>query len=266
MKNISLGLIAPFLFLITIEMMAHENKTDTPQEDRTVCWIQNAGFFIDLPDGDILIDAILSSDDAIARAEVPYDDVRLIFVSHVHGDHFNAKGILQHLRANGKAKAIVTPESFQSLRSAGLEEDLKSRILISYPDELEKFELNGFLGHVLQFKHAGVQNIGLGLKGKDIGLVYLNGGIQNKELVDQMSERYRQVDIAIANKWPLNNTDYVKQVEALFSPSLLLMAHHSGAGDEIVKENGGISEMEKKMTSTIMKGKVFQRRMECESF
>ncbi|MEP5612973.1 MAG: MBL fold metallo-hydrolase [Cyclobacteriaceae bacterium] len=239
-----------------------------PQKNRSICWIQNAGFFIDLPDGDILIDAILSSDDAIARAEKPYDDIRLIFVSHVHGDHFSAKGILQHLRANDKTKAILTPESFQSLRSVGLPEGLESRILISYPgpDELEKFEVNGFSGHVLQFKHAGVQNIGLGLTGKDIDLVYVNGGIQNRALIQQMGETYARTDIVIANKWPLSNLEYVSQVENLFDPSWLLMAHHSGASDEIVRKNGGVDAMEKKMRGVRMKGKVFGRRMQCVAF
>ncbi|MEP1093622.1 MAG: MBL fold metallo-hydrolase [Cyclobacteriaceae bacterium] len=260
MPSIPVGFLVTY-FVVMSNLIA-------PQNNRSVCWIQNAGFFIDLPDGDILVDAILSSNDAIARAEAPYDDVRLIFVSHVHGDHFKSEGILRHLRSNRKAKAILTPESFQSLRSAGLSNELETRIVVSYPDadEFDEFEIDGFSGHVLQFKHAGVQNIGLGLTGKDIDLVYLNGGIQNRTLRDQMSENYAKTDIVIANKWPLKNAAYANQVEELFSPSLLLMAHHSGSLDEIVRENGGVSEMEKKMGGSAMKGKVFERRMQCESF
>ncbi len=241
---------------------------ENQKEDRQVCWIQNAGFFVDLPDGDILVDAILSSNDALAKAEAPYDDVRLIFVSHIHGDHFNAEGIIRHLKANKKANVVLTPESFNALQRRGLEKDLESRVFVSYPalDELKTFNINGFTGHILQFKHFGVQNIGLGLHGEEIDMVYLNGGIRNKFLVDKLSSNYSDSDFLIANKWPLNSSEYIDKAQELFQPSLLLMAHHSGSYDDIVQKNGGVEKMEEKMSRQEMKGIVFTKRMQCQQF
>ena len=237
-------------------------------QNRSVHWISNAGFYIDLPNGDILIDAILSSDDEIARAEGRFADVRLIFVSHVHGDHFNAKGLLSHLMANSKAQAILTPESFNALKQAGLTKEMESRVTVSFPapEKLEAFTLGEFSGHILQFRHAGVQNIGLGLKGKDITLAYLNGGSTNVERANQFSSIYQQSDIVIANKWPLAGQAYIARVASRLSPSLLLMAHHSGAQDGIVQKGGGVKSMEKFMSKDGMKGRVFTKRMEVERF
>lgn len=237
-------------------------------QDRSVCWIQNAGFFIDLPDGDILVDAILSSDDAIARAEAPYDNVELIFISHVHGDHFNAEGVLKHLRNNRKARLILTPESFDRLSFSVNDNSFRERIIVSFPEKgkMEPFKSEGFSGQILQFNHSGVQNIGFGLTSRNLNLVYLNGGVQNQELLDSFSGQFSTSDILIANKWPLNNADYIDQVKELFDPELLLMAHHSGSNDPIVSGNGGTDAMEEKMTKEGMRGKVFVKRMECESF
>ena len=267
MKISLFGLVVSIIsFTLTDDELTQLNENS--EGNRRICWIQNAGFFIDLPNGDILIDAILSSNDAVANAEAPYDDVRLIFVSHVHGDHFNAGGIIKHLKANPKAQVVLTPESFESLKRQGLDRALESRVLVSFPeiDEMEAFHINGFSGHILQFKHAGVQNIGLGLHGDEIDLVYLNGGIQDKDLVDEFSKNYVKNNLLIANKWPLNNSEYVSKVEELFNPGLLLMAHHSGVGDEIVSRNGGVSEMESKMSFNGMKGVVFEKRMQCQQF
>lgn len=174
-------------------------------QERSVHWISNAGFYIDLPNGDILIDAILSPDDEIARAEGRFADVSLIFVSHVHGDHFNARGIITHMEANPKTRVILTPESFKALQQAGLTATMESRITVSFPapEDIEVFNVGDFSGHILQYKHAGVQNIGIGLKSKNITLVYHNGGAVSPERARKFSMNYSSSDLVIANKWPL---------------------------------------------------------------
>ena len=84
--------------------------------------------------------------------------------------------------------------------------------------------------------------------------------------MEQLSDAHSKTDIVIANKWPLGNDQYIDQIEALFDPSLLLMAHHSGAGDDIVRKNRGLELMEEKMSRTGMKGRIFERRTQCANF
>ncbi len=233
-----------------------------------VNWIENSGFYIDTPQGGILIDALLNPDDEIARAEGVFSKVKLIFISHVHGNHFNATAVLKHLRANKEAHVILTPEAYKVLQDKGLSTSLKSRISISYPEEnaLEPFQSGPFSGHILRFNHSGVENIGLGLRGKEMGLVYLNGGVTHKEVLGKLGERYGKTDLVIANKWPLVRAHYIDSIKTLFSPRWILMAHHSGRTDNIVTQNGGADAMEKAMQRGITKGKIFGKRMESIAF
>lgn len=253
----------PIFFLGSLLIWSQDIAMEQTAKKR-VSWIANAGFYVDTPQGGILIDALLDPNDEIARAQGVFSKVKLIFISHVHGDHFNAAAVLRHLKANKKAKLILTPETFEVLRRRGLDATLESRITVAYPDEnaLESFQLGPFSGHILRFNHSGVENIGLGLQGRDVGLVYLNGGVTQQEVLEKLGEHYTESDLVIANKWPLARKDYIDSIKTLFSPQWILMAHHSGRTDNIVTQNGGADTMEKAMQRGITRGKIFGKRME----
>lgn len=263
MRYVLLGL--GFFTFMLIDAQA---QTVSTTAERRVCWSSNAGFFVDTPSGDILIDAILSSDDAIARAEEPFDEVRLIFVSHVHGDHFNAAGLRRHLAANAKAHLIVTPQSYAALKRSGWEAAWDERVTVALPDweVLEAFEADTYAGHIMRFDHGATENIGVAVAGPDVRLLYAAGGWYSDERVAQLEALYPETDLVIANVWPLGNAAYVDSIHERFAPAWLLMAHHAGRQDGIVRRNGGAERMEQAMSRAGMQGRIFGRRMACEPF
>lgn len=272
MKN---AIFCLFIFLTTtvcaqIKIKENVSETSSPSKENNsyVYWISNAGFYIDTPDGGIIIDGILKDDDEIARAKGIFSKTKLIFVSHVHGDHFNALGVLEHMKSNKKVHLILSPESFNVLKSIGLNDSLLPRITVAYPDEntLMPFVAGTFSGHIMQFDHSGVQNIGFALKTKYGNFTYINGGIGNKQLINDLSEKYPENKIVIANKWPLIQRDYIESIKMLFSPKWLLMAHHSGRKDAIIINNGGAEIIEKRMSLGTMKGRIFGKFLERETF
>lgn len=239
---------------------------DQSVAESRVCWIQNAGFYIDTPDGDILIDAILSADDEIARAEGPFGDVRLVFVSHVHGDHFSAAGITRHLRANPEAHLIVTPQSHRALQRSGWSDDLDARVTVALPDWdlLEPFQAAEFAGHIMQFAHSGTENIGLAVQGHGVRVFYAAGGWHSEDRAGRLSALYPNIDVVIANVWPLAGARYIDGINQAFSPSWLLMAHHAGRRDSMLQRSGGAEAMEHAMSREGMQGRIFGTRMQCE--
>ena len=232
--------------LLTIAMtlvagnLGHQ-ATPLQQESR-VCWITNAGFYIDTPDGDVLIDAILDDDDEIARAEGSFADVHLIFVSHVHGDHFNVAGIIRHMQANASAHLIVTPQSYAALQRAGWSDELDARVSTLLPewDTLEPFRTELFAGHIMQFAHSGTENLGLAVEGGGVRAFYAAGAWYSEDRVKKLSALYAETDVVIANVWPLAGTPYVDEIHRRFSPAWLLMAHHTGRRDAVIQRNGGV--------------------------
>ena len=256
--------VLPILLLtICINIYGQEQKTE-----RKAHWIENAGFYIDNDEDDIIIDGILNGDDDLANAKGKYTDVSLIFVSHVHVDHFDAQGVLKHLKLNRKAHLICTPETFESIKSLGLDISIKSRIHVSFPniDTSERLTIDKYRIDILQFEHSGVQNIGFALKGNNLSIVYINGSILNQKILSNLSKEYNLPDILIANKWLLTKTKYISSLKEAFNPRLIFMAHHNGRNDEIVSNNGGLEQIQEKMTIGTMEGIIFEHKMQFINF
>ena len=209
-----------FLAIYVLNFYIFQNKLN---KNNKAHWVENSGFFIDTNAEDILIDAILNS------------------------DHYNAKGVLTHLKNNSKAHLIITPEGFNSLKSLGLEKSIDSRIFTSLPsyDETEFIEFGQFKINILQFEHTGVLNNGFALQGKDVSVFYSNRSNKNKNKNDDISSKYNSPDIFIANKLPLVNKNYIDSIKDRYNPSWLFMIHHNSGNDGIIINNGSVKKRRK---------------------
>ena len=121
MKNKAI-IIFLLLSYITVTSYAQQNKVE-------VTYVGNAGFLLNIGDKKILIDALFKGfegnyelpqqvQDKLTLAQVPFDDVDLILVTHAHGDHVNLDMVRQHLQNNPKAILASTQQLVDALNDS----------------------------------------------------------------------------------------------------------------------------------------------------
>jgi len=91
-----------------------------------ITYVGNAGFLINIGDKKILIDALFKGfegkyeipqhiQEKLKLAQAPFDEVDLILVTHVHGDHFSPDMVSQHMKNNSKAIFASTQQGVEIL-------------------------------------------------------------------------------------------------------------------------------------------------------
>ncbi|MBL4836083.1 MAG: MBL fold metallo-hydrolase [Kordiimonadaceae bacterium] len=149
--------------------------------DLTLCHIANAGFFAEASGQAVVIDAVLKRDDYDGSFALPsaqtlqtlqngthtFSNVKLALVSHLHGDHFDAKATLHHLKSNPKVAYVMPSSAYDLLIAAGLPEAHKDRVHAIMPDEEnspKKLEINGISLTIFRIDHGPNMPQNLGYK------------------------------------------------------------------------------------------------------
>lgn len=134
----------------------------------------NEGFLLAAEGHKVLIDALFGDglegypvvpEELRRRMESATDefsDVDLVLASHLHDDHFDAEAVAKHLRANGDAHVVSTPQVVEALREVGLD-GARSTAFWPTAERSESHVHRGIRVTALRFHHgrSEAQNLGL---------------------------------------------------------------------------------------------------------
>lgn len=108
----------PALFLLAASLGAPFAWCHEPAGE--VRYLGNEGLWVSAEGGQVLFDGLFVDgldyyqrippefSAGILGAEEPFDDIRVVLVSHVHGDHFDARSVFEFLSAN-QSTALFAP-------------------------------------------------------------------------------------------------------------------------------------------------------------
>ena len=94
---------------------------------------------------------------AMEQARPPFDQVRVLLVSHVHGDHFHPESVGLHLRNNPKATLISDAQKAADIaRSYSAHESIRGQVHEATPEWKQSivFEKDGIRVRLLGMKHG----------------------------------------------------------------------------------------------------------------
>ena len=105
---------------------------------------------------------------AMETAKAPFDLVRVVLVSHVHGDHFSAESVGLHLSNNPKAVLVTDAQKMSDIaRLYGSHEAIRSQTFEATPEWKQRavFERDGIKVTLLGMKHGSnrfwwIKNLG----------------------------------------------------------------------------------------------------------
>lgn len=170
-------------------------------------------------------------------ARPPFDQVRVILVSHVHLDHFHPESVGLHLKNNSRARLISSSQTMLEVaKSFTGHESIRSQMIESTPDWKQRrdYEVDGIKVAVLGMKHGSdrfwwVKNLGhiVELGGKkffQFGDADMTD--ENFAAFDLPNER---IDVAFVPYWYLLSEDGRKLVREKIAAKTVVAVHISPA-------------------------------------
>jgi L-ascorbate metabolism protein UlaG (beta-lactamase superfamily) len=163
MKNILL-----FIVLATLGTATMKNN------QLNVTYLGNCGFLYETGKDKVIIDPfgteygnyfLLPSEktiEEIVAGKAPFDKIDLLLITHIHGDHFNAKLTENFLLNNTEAKMICPRQVYNQMKdSCGNFARIESRIIspgLSY-NESKKIKIKGLTVQAIRMQHGTDRNL-----------------------------------------------------------------------------------------------------------
>lgn len=216
---------------------------EAEQRGVTVTYLANEGLLIQYGDTGVVIDGLFREGvsgyarvpakelEKLETARAPYDTVKLLLVSHQHGDHFDAKSAARHLENNPKATLISSEQVVKQVRAAA-KTDAKVRIERVEPKDAEKVtvEAGGVKVEVLKLSHgagrfAKISNLGhiIHIGGKR--LLHVGDAELNPGTTEPLTRHARGVDVAFVPYWMLFGERGRTFVQDTLAPKTIVAIH-----------------------------------------
>lgn len=152
---------------------------------------------------------------AMENARPPFDQVRVVLVSHVHGDHFSAESAALHLKNNPKAVLVSDAQKMSDIaRLFPDHESIRGQTFEATPEWKERivFERDGIKVTLLGMKHGSdrfwwIKNLGhiIEIGGKK--LFHFGDADTSLENFASFNLAAEKIDIAFIPYWFLLNDD-----------------------------------------------------------
>jgi L-ascorbate metabolism protein UlaG (beta-lactamase superfamily) len=164
-----------------------------------------------------------------------------VLVSHVHGDHFHAESVAQHLRQNPQAMLVTSQQVVAEVASQAGAEALRPRLRAVTPGAGERIALSiaGIDLQVLGLPHgtgrnASIQNVGyvVSLGGRKI--LHIGDSAMNAETFRRLALDRDGIDVALLPVWFFTERDGQAIVRDHIKPRRLVGIHLLASGDEEV--------------------------------
>lgn len=95
---------------------------------------------------------------AIFEQKPPFDNIKLVMISHAHGDHFDKNDAVKYLKANTAAKLIAPIDAVAQIKSVIDYDKVRDRIVaidIKKGATAQRIEVEGILVEAVRIPHAG---------------------------------------------------------------------------------------------------------------
>jgi Predicted Zn-dependent hydrolases of the beta-lactamase fold len=154
-----------YLLILIITLSGFTNQ----KKELKITYLANCGFLYDGDKSKVLIDPFgteygnffyLPSNETkekIIKGNIPFNKVDILLITHIHGDHFNAKLTERFLLNNSKVKMICPSQVYMQMKDscnsfAQIEAQIISPSLSI--DESKKIKINGITVTVIRMQHG----------------------------------------------------------------------------------------------------------------
>ncbi len=242
-------LIFAALFALALAQEA-ERKPEKPVK-LTVTYLANEGFHVRLGERDFVIDAFVAEPYSIYASvpekvysrlvggEEPFGAIELALVSHVHGDHFQAKAAEPYLERHDETVLATSPQVL-----AKLDETLAGKAKAFLPEngEVETLRLEGIRVDFLRLPHSGaanreIQNLAHVVDLGGVRVLHLGDADASAKNLEPYALHERELDVAFVPYWWLHSADDRRLVREAIAAKHVVAVHVPPAEIDDVREH-----------------------------
>ena len=242
MKLLSLTIILKLIVSYTYLFHYQYNKT----EEVEIIYMANEGVFIKTKNTKILIDTLfdkefdfldvlsLSERKKIENANAEYKSIDAILATHLHGDHFNAQLVGNHLLNNYNALFFGPSETIKNFEKYfedfnSIKSRVKSIVLNLY--ESQTITIKNAKIKVLRLEHLGntpwneAENVAylITINGKNI--IHFGDSKIDVTNLEKFNLAAENIDVAIISYWQLITEQQINIIKEHINPRQILVAH-----------------------------------------
>ena len=172
---------------------------------------------------------------AMEQAKPPFDQVRVLLVSHVHGDHFHPGSVGLHLRSNPKATLVSDAQKAADIaRNYSAHESVRTQVHEATPEwkQTAVYEKDGIRVRLLGMKHGSDRFWWL----KNLGHIIEIGGKKffhfgDADMTDENFSSFNlpaeKIDVAFVPYWFLLSEEGRRIVRERIAPKTVIAVHIS---------------------------------------
>ena len=217
-----------------------------PDQEVEIQFLANEGFLISSGETQILIDGAFKKEfdylDVLAEsglnefknAEGKFSSLDIILATHLHGDHFNAELIGNHLSKNTYSTFLGPNETVKNFK-ANFEAfgSISNRVMSESPEpnSTNEISINGTSINVIRTYHSGnapwnlAENNGYLINIGGRSILHLGDAKIDSSLVHQLAKTSTNVDLVILPYWSLQTTEVLDMIYEQLKPKQILIAH-----------------------------------------
>jgi L-ascorbate metabolism protein UlaG (beta-lactamase superfamily) len=170
-KPVTNILIAFILLLVGVSVSAHDSLDSQSHADKNLArYLGNEGVLISINDQKIVFDPFFHNSygnytlvpqtlrKKIFHNQAPFNDITAIFISHAHGDHFDAKDVAIYLKSYSKVKLFAPAQAITALQSTSEYEKIKPQLVavpLALGDKPWQQTLGALTIEAVRIPHAG---------------------------------------------------------------------------------------------------------------
>lgn len=161
------------IFLLTlpfISQVASAHDFESAELKGTARYLANEGVVIESGESKLMFDPFFHNDyghyalvpeemrKAIFENRAPYDNINAVFISHAHGDHFDAADTVKYLLSNSNVTLFAPKQATDQLIDLKGYDKVKSRINsvdLKKDQAAKQFEFGDMLVEAVRIPHAG---------------------------------------------------------------------------------------------------------------
>lgn len=219
-------------------------------------FIANSGVLVQVGQSKVLIDGLYTDGrgkfatptdaqvDAMVNGKVPYNNLSLALVTHVHPEHMNPQKLAQMLFTQKSLKCVSTPQTIDSVKVVMDDFSVVEKRLLAFPTSRtwKTASLEGITIKAAYARHPGKANAKIMdviflLTMGDKKVLHLGDADMNPDRFDELNLHYEEVDVAFVPFWYMSSFYGAELVKKYVKADKIVAVHfpEKGSPDSIAK-------------------------------